>query len=249
MKRPHPPTALLAALAALALCAPAAWAQDEPAADEQAPAEAEAEAEAAAEPEPPAPPIGAVRRRELKAAPETGREEPAPREPAARPAAPRPGGGHAQAAQPEPPPLQPATWDPGNQKPPTGLRCAAGKTPALSRINLVIHNRPRPGKVVLDSTPITCDKEFCVKAGFTNRNCCPLGAEGQQARVDCELLVLGVDPDDGIPGPHWMFRGNGEIWKRENPFLADVKFPPGGGGTATVCNNIKPVVCNSIRVP
>lgn len=234
-------------LASAAFSAAAAAAADEEPAQDEPAQEEEAKPEAAA-PEPPAPPVGAVKRRSLPKVhePEPDADEPAPHSPA-----PRHAGNRAAVPAPAPEPAPaPATWDPGDGGAPKGVHCAAGKTPALARINLVIHNRPRPGKVVLDSTPIVCDKAFCAKVGFSNRNYCPLGAEGTADRVACELLVLGVDPEDDIPGPHWMFQGKGEIWKHEkNPFLAFVLFPTGGGGTATVCNNIKPVVCNSIRVP
>lgn len=160
----------------------------------------------------------------------------------------KPGGAKPGATPASETPAATPPYDPGEGRIPDGAYCAVNP-PRLSKISLVIHNRPRPGKLVLDSTPKVCDREFCDKIGFTGRNCCPLGPEGTNARVSCELRVLGIDPEDGIPGPHWSFAGNGSIQKHpENPFLAFV-FYESGGGTATVCNNIKPVVCESLKVP
>ena len=212
---------------------------EEPEQETEAEQPSETMTEEAAAPEPPAPrplaaPRAAIRRAALER-PEAPEEEPASLPHPRRTGAPRP-------AEPAPVPTGTPAWDPGDSPIPSGAHCVV-KPPKLAKIKLVIHGRPRPGKVLLDSTPIVCDKEFCVAVGFTNRNCCPLGAEGSKDRVACELLVLGTDPDDGLPGPHWMFQGNGGIWKHgENPFLAFVKFPAGGGGTATVCSNVKPVV-------
>lgn len=171
----------------------------------------------------------------------------------ARPSAsPAPQGGAPHRAEPE------GEWqgvvDPAHAlrpKEPPG-RCSP-KPPALSKLNLVIHNRPRPGKVVLDSTPIVCSggdgehARYCQDTmNDAARRCCPVRPEGDPMRGACEAAVMGYDPSDGRYGPRWYFKGNGHLEKHpDNPYLA-FAF---GTGTVMACSNVKPVVCMQIRVP
>lgn len=139
-----------------------------------------------------------------------------------------------------------ASWS-ANSGPPKGSSCKV--PPPNMRIALVIHNNPEPGKYILDSTPKVCDRVFCDTVGYTGRSCCPAGPEGSPERVSCELYMLGVDPTDGVAGPHWMFVGSGTIKRHNNnPFLA-VLHVTGGGGTAYVCNNRQPTTCTTLKVP
>ncbi|MBI4345678.1 MAG: hypothetical protein HY553_02410 [Elusimicrobia bacterium] len=160
------------------------------------------------------------------------------------------GGGtapRAAAKAPDPPDIR---WDPGPALVAPGEGCVV-KPAAISKIGLVIHNRPAPGKLILDSTPKVCDRAFCAAVGFGGRACCPLGSEGSPERIACELSMMGVDPTDLTAGPHWMLHGQGEIRRHpSNPFLAIVKLPEGSpGGWATACTHVRPVVCATIRVP
>lgn len=107
-----------------------------------------------------------------------------------------------------------------------------------------IHNRPSPGKVVLDVTPKVCDLDYCNAIGFTGRECCPTRQEGDPVMASCEALVLGKNKD-GVVGPTWSFTGPGRMQAHPtNPYLLFIF----GNGTAKACSNIEPVVCGTVEV-
>lgn len=117
--------------------------------------------------------------------------------------------------------------------------------PPLHHIN--VHFMAGNGnRLRADSTPIVCSTDpgtkherYCQKTmNDPNRRCCPAKPEGHPLRVACELVLLGKDPSDGVPGPRWQYVGsdpNGGVDKHpENPFLAFAY----GGGVARACSNV-----------
>lgn len=117
--------------------------------------------------------------------------------------------------------------------------------PSLDKLKPVIHNHPEPDKWILDVTAKTNDDFFCKDHGFTGSPCA-LGQEGDPMRLICETAVLGTDPEDGRPGPHWaQVSGDGTIRKHpDNAWLAIVR----GTGTFKACGNKAPILCGEITI-
>lgn len=150
------------------------------------------------------------------------------------------GGGGATEEAPEPA-AEPMPMPTGKPSPDT-FNC---DMPPLHHIN--VHFMGGNGnRLRADSTPIVCSTDagtkherYCQKTmNDNNRRCCPAKPEGHPLRVACELLLLGKDPSDGVPGPRWDFVGNdanGRVEKHdENPFLAFAY----GKGIARACSNV-----------
>jgi hypothetical protein len=117
--------------------------------------------------------------------------------------------------------------------------------PPLHHIN--VHFMGGNGnRLKTDSTPIVCSTDpgtkherYCQNTmNDDSRRCCPVKPECLPLRVACDLIVLGKDPSDGVPGPRWQYVGNdpnGGVEKHpENPFLAFSY----GHGIARACSNV-----------
>lgn len=119
-----------------------------------------------------------------------------------------------------------------------GPQACLPKPPPLCKLQPVIHNRPNPGKVVLDVTPKVCDAAYCTQVGFEGRNECPVRLEGDPLGGICNKLVVGGDP---------VWRSvSGGTYKAHpsNPYLA-FYF---GNGVAEVCSKSEPKVCGTVSV-
>lgn len=124
--------------------------------------------------------------------------------------------------------------------------------PPLHHINVEIRGG-NGNRMIADATPIVCSTDpgtkherYCqVTMNDDHRRCCPAKPEGHPMRAACEIVLLGKDPSDGVPGPRWsLVSGNGlaRVEKREdNPFLAFVY----GSGTVRVCSNVVKVCADA----
>jgi hypothetical protein len=79
--------------------------------------------------------------------------------------------------------------------------------PAIIRVK--VHMPNGPNGWVMDSVALTCDAKACAKYKMPDgrpRECCPLGPEGTDRRIECE--------EEMVPGgPRWQVRGS----HREHP--------------------------------
>lgn len=152
--------------------------------------------------------------------------------------------------EPQPTPTPEPTVGPGPSPSPeaspspTAAQCTP-YVPTLDRLQPVVHNHPEPDKYILDVTPKTNDAFFC--HDHDRFPPCPLGNEGSPERLACEIGVLGTDPEDGRPGPHWArVSGTGTIGKHpNNAWLAIIH----GTGEFKACDNKTPPFCGSITIP
>ena len=93
--------------------------------------------------------------------------------------------------------------------------------PVPIQIRIKVHMPDGPNGTVMDSVAMACGQEAC--AGFKNadgttRQCCPLGPEGSDRRVQCEEEMV---PD----GPRWQVRGGSDREHPTNPWLHFVHPP------------------------
>lgn len=137
--------------------------------------------------------------------------------------------------KPTPPPFDPSCGEPPRPPCPTPTpNCP----PATSRIILSVRNQ---AAWIVDATPQYCNREWCGLNGFPNRNCCPLGPEGNELRATCE----------GKFSPYtWKFRGevcdsSPICFTNNNPL--QLKIPKSSGtGLVEVCN--KDSICGTANV-
>ena len=137
---------------------------------------------------------------------------------------------------------------------PAGTKCFP-LPPKLQRMNLVIHNHPRPYRFVMDSTPLVRSGEgifskYCQKImNDPYRNDCPVRPEGDPMRVVCERVVVGVAMD-GKLAPQYTVTGGAELYRHpDNPYLAIVNTNAGISSVVTSCSNTYKDVCSSVTLP
>jgi hypothetical protein len=109
---------------------------------------------------------------------------------------------------PEPPSDAPLPAIPGAGGDGDSGTCGAPAPPAVSRIEVKIHNSSHD-RALLDSTPqVGPDMAYCRAIGFTdNRSYCPVRPEGHPERVACEAARVGRAADTGRVGPTWTANG------------------------------------------
>ena len=148
-------------------------------------------------------------------------------------------------ATPTPDPSASPTPDPGD-----AAGCGSPLPPALSSINVKIHQRGGNGWL-LDSTPLVGpDAAYCAKIGFTDgRSVCPVRMEGDPQRSACELYVTGRARDTGRNGPTWSVDGSSCTGRPvcENSPDNQYQVIAYKGGTYSACGN-KNDVCGSVQV-
>jgi hypothetical protein len=141
--------------------------------------------------------------------------DPAPQAPTASTPAPSPNptptpvlGGPAPKPSPTPEPGATPDPRPTPDAPGDAGGCGQPLPPALSRVNVKVHQRG-DNRWLLDSTPLVGpDAAYCAKIGFTDgRGICAVRVEGHPEREACELYVTGRARDTGRPGPTWSVDG------------------------------------------
>ncbi len=124
----------------------------------------------------------------------------------------------APAAAPVPVPAPTATPTPAPRAPDPDDDEKACPTPNQIRIKVHLPNGPKGW--VMDSVALTCNPEACASFKGSDgkpRQCCPLGPEGSDRRIECE--------EEMVPeGPSWQVQGS-HLKHPDNPWLHFVKPP------------------------
>jgi hypothetical protein len=115
------------------------------------------------------------------------------------------GGGSATTPTPAPTPVPTPTPEPTPAPPTTSC---SPLPPPVTRMPVQVRSKNREYWEI-DVTPIVGhNREYCASIGFTDgRTLCPVRAEGDPMRVECETWAVGIAEDTGLPGPTWTRNG------------------------------------------
>jgi hypothetical protein len=151
-------------------------------------------------------------------------------------------------AQPpaENPPVPPA--------PPNPVVGCYPAPPPVHHLKFHVYHHPRPGKAVLDTTPIVCSDrnpdspyyQYCQKVmNDPTRGCCPVRPEGDPMRMQCEAIIMGVNPKTERIGPSYFNEGPGTFQEHPDNQYLGFYF---GNGRITACTNRSPAQCTVLDV-
>jgi len=115
------------------------------------------------------------------------------------------GGGGASAPNPVPPTPTPT---PVPTPAPTPSTSCTPLPPPVTRLIAKVHFK-NSDYWTLDATPLVGPNvEYCALIGFTDgRSICPVRAEGDPMRPECEAYAVGKAKDTGRSGPTWTRGG------------------------------------------
>jgi len=138
-------------------------------------------------------------------------------------------------------------WAPGSVRDtwrgPTGPepQCA----PAVSRLSGMAVMSHVGNRFNINVTPQFCGADWCNANGFPGRQCCPLGQEGSDQRLQCELALVGDTTWTPVSGAFDRMQsqgppgGLGAVWVK----------PEFTAGRLRACAIKAPAICSELDLP